>query len=200
MKLLYTFCITACLSASSIAQNSANLECKATLTIDPVWGDGEKIHYIFTGTDTTGLNVTVTKVKVVEGRKEKVKRKKSKDCYSPNPDDCYVEVVEEIPPITMNLYTLTGPDKTQEYEIRKEKTTMVIKEGGNKEVNIVCPKNRSAKLIQRVQAALTEQGYSVDQTSKLDDITNNAITAFQKKNGLAYGDLTLEVLAALGVK
>jgi hypothetical protein len=182
------------------AQKQAKLECKANLTIDPVWGDGEKLHYIFTGTDTTGLDVTVTKIKVTESRKEKVKRKKSRDCYSPNPEDCYIEVEEEIPAITMNLYTLSGPDKTTEYEIRKEKVRVIVQEGGSKEVNIVCPKNRSVKLIQRVQASLKENGYGVDATGNLDETTMSAITAFQKKNGLAYGDLTLEVLAALGIK
>jgi len=200
MKLLYSICITVCCTVVSVAQKTTQLECKANLMSDPVWGDGEKLHYIFTGTDTSGLGVTVTKVKVVEGRKEKVKRKKSRDCFSPNPEDCYIEVEEDIPAITMNLYTLSGPDKTEEYEIRKEKIKVIVKEGGMKEVNIVCAKNRSVKLVQRIQQALITNGYLVDVTGKMDDMTNNAITAFQKKNGLAYGDLTLEVLAALGIK
>lgn len=197
MKNVFLILISIFISLSAYSQNNV---CKAMCTTDPVVVEEEKIHYIFTGSDTTGLNVKSTKITIMEGRKELVKRRKSGDCLSPNPADCMVEVLEEIPPVSMNLYTLPNNEKTTEYDIRKEKIKVVKSEGGQTEVAIVCPKNRSAKLIKRVQAALIKSGYPIVENGTLDQATQLSITDFQKSKGLPYGDLTLSTLAALGIK
>ena len=102
------------------AQNNNSKICKAMLQVDPIIETTEKTHYIFTGSDTTGLNVKMTKITIMEGRTEMVKRR-DKNCTKPNILDCYINVMEEVPPVTMNLYTLAGPDVTTEYDTRKEK-------------------------------------------------------------------------------
>jgi len=181
----------------AFAQNNV---CKTLCTSDPVIVEEEKTHYIFTGTDTTGLNVSYTKITIMEGRKELVKKRKAGDCLSPNPADCMVEVLEEIPPVSMNLYTLPNIEKTTEYDIRKEKIRIVKSQGGQTEEAVVCPKNRSAKLIKKVQSALIKSGYPLVENGILDPATKLSITDFQKSKGLPYGDLTLSTLSALGVK
>lgn len=197
MKSVLLVLISIFIHSSASAQNNV---CKALCTVDPVIVEEEKIHYIFTGSDTTGLNVTSTKITIVEGRKEIVKRRKSGDCLSPNPADCMVEVLEEIPPVTMNLYTLPNIDKTTEYDIRKEKIKVIKNQGGQTEEAVVCQKNRSAKLIKKVQASLIKSGYPITENGILDPATLLSITDFQKSKGIPYGDLTLSTLAALGVK
>ena len=181
------------------AQNNNSKICKAMLQVDPIIETTEKTHYIFTGSDTTGLNVKMTKITIMEGRTEMVKRR-DKNCTKPNILDCYINVMEEVPPVTMNLYTLAGPDVTTEYDTRIEKVKVVRREAGQQEVDIVCTKNRSKSLINKIQTALIAQGYPLTVNGTLDQATNLSITDFQKSKSLAYGDLTLETLAALGIK
>lgn len=200
MKGFFTLLLSITVSTFCVSQSNADNDCKAQLTIDPQIENVEKLHYIFTGADTTGLDVKVTKITVVEGRRALVKRRKSSDCVSPNPEDCLEEVLEEIPPVTMNLYTLPGPDKTKEYDTRTENVRLVKKEGGKVETSIVCPKNRSSQLISKVQLSLIELGYPLTANGILDQATKLSITDLQQSKGLAYGDLTLEILAVLDVK
>ena len=200
MKNLFLVIATMCISAFCIAQSQKKSNCTGSLKVDPIIQTQEKTHYIFTGSDTTGLNVTVTKITVAESRKEMVKRRKSVDCDSPNPEDCMTQVMEEIPAVTMNLYTLPGPDKTSEYDIRKEKVNITTREGGQVNESIVCPKNRSSNLIKKVQQSLIKLGYPLTINGVYDQATSLSVTDFQRSNSLPFGDLTLGVLAALGVK
>ncbi len=199
MRSFIIFLLTFSVSGICISQKAKSNTCTATLTQDPIMETVEKIHYIFTGSDTTGLNVKLTTITVLEGQKALVKKKK-KDCDSPKPEDCIEETLEDFPPITMNLFTLAGPDVTKEYETRKEKVKVVKKEGGTVKENVVCAKNRSSKLIKRIQAALISLGYPLTENGILDQATNLSVTDFQKSKGLAYGDLSLSTLAALGIK
>lgn len=183
----------------SSAQKKSAVDCKAMLNVDQIIENVDKTHYIFTGTDTTGLNVKVTKITVMEARREMVKRR-DKNCTAIDPKDCYISVMEEIPPVTMNLYTLAGPDQTTEYETRTEKVKTVKREAGQQEVSIVCVKNRSKALVNKIQTALISKGYPLTVNGILDQATKLSIEDFQRENKMAYGDLTLEVLAVLGVR
>lgn len=202
MKSLVLLFAMICLSMICQAQksNTRSLNCSSALTADPVTEVQEITHYIFTGADTSGLNVKLKTITIVEGKRQLVRKRISKDCTSPNPNDCYKEVMEEIPPVTMNLYTLADPALTREHEIRKEKVTVVKNPGGQVTVNVVCPKNRTKKLIRKVQEALIIKGYPLKADGNLDQSTTLALTDFQKTTGLAYGDLTLESLSALGIR
>jgi hypothetical protein len=181
------------------AQKKADQVCKAMLQVDPIIETIEKTHYIFTGADTTGLNVKVTTITIMEPRREMVKRR-DKNCTSPNIEDCYISTYEDIPAVTMNLYTLPGPDATHEYDTRKEKVKVTKREAGSQETHIVCEKNRSKALIKKVQTALVGLGYPLTIDGNYDQATALSVTDFQKGKQLAYGDLTLETLAALNVK
>lgn len=199
MKSIFTLILTFAVSALCIAQSKSTKDCKAMLPFESIEETVEKIHYIFTGSDTTGLNVKVTKITVMEAKKEMVKRR-DKNCTSPNPQECYITVLEEVPAVTMNLYTLPGPDATNEYDTRKEKVQVLKRAAGQQEVSIVCPKNRSKALITKIQNALVAKGYPLVANGILDQQTMLSINDFQKEKSLAYGDLTLETLAALGLK
>ena len=199
MRNLFTLLVNIIFVTFSFGQSANSKECKTNLRVDAIVESVEKIHYIFTGSDTTGLNVKVTKIKVSEAKTEMVKRR-NKNCNSPNIEDCFVNVMEEIPAVTMNLYTLPNADQTDEYDIRKEMVTIQKRKSGDSETAIVCPKNRSKKLMLKVQTALIAKGYPLQPTGTLDEATKLAITDFQRDQKMAYGDLTLEILAVLGVK
>lgn len=199
MKSLLTFIFSIGFTLICLAQTNRNIDCKATLDLDAIMETEERSHYIFTGSDTTGLNVTITKIKVMDARQEMVKRR-DKNCTSPNIDECYISVLEEIPAVTMNLYTLPNTDLTNEYEVRKEKVQVQKRAAGKAEVAIVCEKNRSKTLINKLQAALIQNGYPLTINGKYDQATQLSVTDFQRENKMAFGDLTLETLAALGIK
>jgi hypothetical protein len=199
MRNLLILTLTLCISVICIGQkNNSNL-CNATLTLDEIREIKEIQHYIYTGADTTGLNVKVTKIKIMEAKREMVKRR-IKDCTSPNQADCYTQSLEEIPAVTMNMYTLPGPDLTTEYEIRKEKVEVISRPASQPQTPIVCAKNRTKTLITKVQNALVKQGYPLSINGILDQATMLSVKDFQIQNKLAYGDLTLEVLTALDIK
>ncbi len=192
------FCFT--LSSLGLAQKSSNNPCYGDLNNDPIVETIEHIRYIFTGSDTTGLNVTMKKITIFEARQEIVKKRKGIDCISQNSEDCMVEVLEEIPAVTMNMYTLPNADVSKEYDIRKVYEDVVTKPGGQSKEGIVCIKNRSSALIKKIQNALISKGYPLNVNGLLDQATNIAINDFQKSNKMAYGDLTLATLSALDIK
>ena len=200
MKTILSFLFAIGLIHAVNAQKPVLKDCTRTLVKEPAYVTEEKTHYVFTGTDTTGLMLKTTRITVMEGRRELVKRKKSRDCVSPNPSDCIIEVWEEIPPVTMNLLTLQGPDITDAYEVRTEKVKKAVGAAQNKDVSVLCTDQRTTDIMERLQQALTRAGYQVKTTGIADESTLSAVTAYQKSRGMAFGDITLEVLQELGVE
>lgn len=199
MRNLLTLAFAAFSLMTAISQKSSNNTCFSILKYDAISEIVEKKHYVFTGTDTTGLNVKLSKINIIDAREEWVKRK-DKNCVSPNPKECEKLVLETLPPVTMNMYTLEGPDVTDQYEIKTEKVRVISQKAGTKELPVVCQSNRTPKLISKLQEALLSLGYPVGISGQLDDTTMAYITEFQKSKGLPYGDISLETLGALGVR
>ncbi len=199
MRNPFVLLLLLCITTLATAQNRSDKFCYGTLERDAIYEIVEVKHYIFTGTDTTGLNVKVTKIQIVEPRRELVK-KKVKNCDAPDPKDCYIEVMQDIPPVTMNMYTLSGPEVTPEHDVRIERVERVKEPAGHVSIPVVCPKNRSKVFIKRLQEALIAQGYPVIVNGIYDQATQLSITDFQRSNKMAYGDLSLEVVSLLGVK
>lgn len=195
MRLFSTIFIITLVSINSWAQAI----CKTSCTLDPITEDKAITHYIFTGEDTTGLNVKLTLVTIVEAKKQLVKRR-DPNCLSSNPVECLKDVYEEIPAVTMKMYTLPDNTKTDMYDTRLEIVKVIKRAGGQVQESVVCPKNRTKKLITKVQKSLINRGYPLSENGVLDQATNLSIADFQRNAGLAYGDLTLSTLAALGIK
>ncbi|MCZ2101975.1 MAG: hypothetical protein LC107_10615 [Chitinophagales bacterium] len=199
MKNIVTIILALGLSSFAFGQKKVVRTCTSMLEQAPMTEIVEVTHYIYTGLDTTGLHVKIEKINVTEARKELVKRKK-KDCTAPNPEDCMVEVEIDIPAVAMNLYTLSGPDVTPDFEVRIEKVERVVKEGGLVETSIVCTKNRTKDLIKKVQEALILEGYPLTVNGELDQATMLSIKDYQIQHRMPAGDLTLEVVGALNIK
>jgi hypothetical protein len=178
---------------------NAQKGCSAPCTIDAITEDKAITHYIFTGDDTTGLDVKLTKIVIVEGKKQLVKRR-DPNCLSSNPVECLKDVYEEIPPVTMNLYTLPDNTKTDQYETRLEIVKVVKRAGGTTDEPIVCIKNRTKSLVSKIQKALIEKGYPLKANGILDQATNLSIVDFQRNASLPYGELSLATVAALGIE
>ncbi|VAW46214.1 hypothetical protein MNBD_GAMMA04-566 [hydrothermal vent metagenome] len=78
------------------------------------------------------------------------------------------------------------------------------KVGYVQELPTLCKKDRSTEIITKLQRALYGLGYLKGGATSINGIWNkntlNAVRAYQKEKGLAYGQLSIEVLETLGVQ
>ena len=79
-------------------------------------------------------------------------------------------------------------------------TRVMVSEAQNKDVSVLCADQRTTDIMERLQQALTHAGFQVKTTGIADESTLSAVTAYQKSRGMAFGDITLEVLQELGVE
>jgi len=77
------------------------------------------------------------------------------------------------------------------------------KVGYVQELPTLCKKDRSTEIITKLQRALYGLGYLKGGVASINGVWNkntlNAVRAYQKDQGLAYGQLSIEVLETLGV-
>ncbi len=77
------------------------------------------------------------------------------------------------------------------------------KVGYVQELPTLCKKDRSTEIITKLQRALYGLGYLKGGVTSINGVWNkntlNAVRAYQKDKGLAYGQLSIEVLETLGV-
>jgi hypothetical protein len=178
----------------AISQNNCTAPCK----VDALYRDSIVTHLIFNGNDTTGLFVKETNITAVPAQKKLVKRR-DPNCLSPNPVECLKDVYEEMPAVTMRVYTLPENTKTDQYDKRTETFSVMKRPAKTMDEPIVCTKDRSKILIQKLQTALVQKGYPLHVTGIYDKATQVVVEDFQKSVNLAYGELTLATLAALGI-
>ena len=186
------------LCSYSLLVHSQSKNCTSLCKIDPIKEEKIIKHFIYTGADTTGMNVKLTKILVAPERTVQVK-KFDKNCNKPNFEDCYFFKIETIPPVTMNLYTLTDPSVTSQYEVREEKVDVIISDITEVEKEVICPANKTKTLILKIQKGLKDNGYDLPENGLMDEATTLAIEDFQRSQHIAYGEITLETLTLLGV-
>ncbi|OVE79667.1 hypothetical protein BVY02_02565 [bacterium J17] len=90
--------------------------------------------------------------------------------------------------------------KPLEADFQTVERTIKTSEGKMEWKAVLCETNADKKSIQKIQKALKQAGFnpgSVD--GNFGSKTSEAIAAFQKKQGLAQGGITIETLNALGV-
>ncbi len=101
---------------------------------------------------------------------------------------------------------LASPATTNEVEIPAEYSTVttrkLVKEGGFTEwVEVVCETDMNAATVSAIQQALRSRGYD---PGPIDNVmgakTKQALTQFQKDNGLPIGQVNMETMRALGLK
>ena len=194
MKQLFILLILIALINNAESQSKA---CKASCQLDPIIEVEEKIYYIFTGSDTTGMHVKPTLITLSTPRSEKVLKRKSDDCLEVNPVDCLIEVWEEVPALTMHAYTISDPTATTEYDVRKVKLEKIVRKGGPIEMDVLCQEKINKSLVRKIQNNLIKSGHlanTVKPSGILNEETKAALTLYQKDHQLAYGALTLETI------
>ena len=76
-----------------------------------------------------------------------------------------------------------------------------VKDGELRWQEILCETNTTPNLVSRLQRSLNEAGFKAGSVDGImGSATMSALTSYQKANGLASGQLTLETIRKLGIK
>jgi hypothetical protein len=107
--------------------------------------------------------------------------------------------------ITVKVQELVAEAKPERSPIPAElvqvERIVKIADGGLEWKQILCETNMTRDVVANIQNALKEQGmYRGPIDGSLGPMTMNAVKAFQRSKNLATGQLTMETIAALGVK
>ena len=105
---------------------------------------------------------------------------------------------------TVQIQKVVEPAKEQRTAIPASYQTVtkteLTSEGRMEWRSILCETNTTPGVISRLQTALRSKGYNPGRTDGvLGSETMSAVTAFQRKNNLVSGQLTIETLKALNV-
>jgi len=105
---------------------------------------------------------------------------------------------------TIKVRKLVSPPRENRIDIPAEYQTVterkLVKEGALRWESILCETNTTPNLVSRVQRALNDAGFDAGAADGvLGGATMSAVTAYQRANGLASGQLTLETIRKLGV-
>jgi hypothetical protein len=129
-------------------------------------------------------------------------KRKTTDCISSNPDDCYVWC--KIPVVATNGQEYIVKDTTliRDFEMIEVPVKFITQKAGKMEyVEIICANFLTSKVIKKIQQKLLDQGfYDGAITGSIDSTTKNAISDFQKSNLAYHGAITTELLQALKIK
>ncbi len=138
---------------------------------------------IQTEVEQTKAAPTLSKQQVPESPSNSVTFKKAETKY------CYVNQV------------IPGDYKGNIPELVKNSKESKV--GYVQELPTLCKKDRSEEIIKRLQRSLYGAGYLKGGVAAINGVWNkntlNAVRAYQKDHGLAYGQLSIEVLESLGV-
>jgi hypothetical protein len=162
-----------------------------------IWTQNE--FAIFTGNDDSNIYLKDTTF-IIPPSKKWVKKKSDTPCHSPNPEDCLVWCLEQVPQRQVQHTIMIDSTQTDDFIMKRL-------ELGKREMQqtewqeVVCAKDVSPKLITQICSKLQMEGYSrVDCSSaKLDSSLKNAINAYQKDNQLPIGGLNMETMYRLGI-
>lgn len=105
---------------------------------------------------------------------------------------------------TVKIRTLVTPPQEKRSKIPAKYQTVterkLVKDGELRWQAILCETNTTANLVSRLQRALNDAGYAAGPVDGImGNATMSAISAYQKANGLASGQLTLETIRKLGI-
>lgn len=160
------------------------------------------IYAIYTG-DETIENVEIETMDfVLKPASSKWEKKRSeKNCNSPDPNDCLVWCLVQIPAETISYKILKDTTQSENYELKEINQQELTKKGGYTEwKEVLCENQITNVLISQIASILLQNGfYAGGIVSELNPQLKSSLSAFQKSNQLPVGQLDFETLDALGI-
>lgn len=132
-----------------------------------------------------------------------VKKKATRNCLSPNPEDCLVWCLVEVPGKKEKVWVVVKPEQTDEIDwqvFTKDQLVHMDDFFQRKEVYCQLPNKRMSRNICK---ALQAEGYMTDSKCKMRKLTDElakGLLDFQTDNSLFTGGLSLETLDQLAIK
>jgi len=157
---------------------------------------------VYTGEDVEKEGVTYREIITKEAGTRWEKKKADRNCLSPNPEDCMVWCLIEVPEESALFYEVTDTSLVKEYKLEAIYTTPIAKKGGYTEwKEVICESDISPALYTKIQENLSVKGYNIgnDNKGKMSSTTQAALKEFQIDYALPIGGLNIETMEALGV-
>ena len=204
---VFTFCTLFVFGQSRMDLPPSNPgECHAKCLMSDEWATSEIELKVYTG-DENDMTVKreIKEVVLKEGRKGWEKRVADRNCLSPNPNDCLVWCLVDIPEEKINRLVVVGDAPDSTFTIETFEVKELVKKGGFTEwKQVVCANKITNSLIREVQSGLVDadllnEKYLKKKRAKFNNATKAALKEYQQKHGLPIGNLDFETLAHLGV-
>lgn len=214
---IYLLSHTSCVSSSAIrstqerplivysalppASNSGGM-CYSKYIAKDVYQVDQMDYAIFTGNNLKdNENIETRTIILTPKKSEWVKRKKSPDCVSINPHDCYVARYEETPAITRDITIVKDTSLVKAFKLEKIKQANLVQKGGAEGwIRIVCPNTLTLKYIENLQTALQDSGfYDGEINGILTSSTLQSLKSYQTNNNLTEGYFDLDSMRSLGL-
>ena len=159
-------------------------------------------YAVYTGNELEeDVDIEVREIILQEKSNKWVKKRVDNNCLAPDPNDCVVWCLENLPEKKETLKILLDTTQSSNYIVKRiEKKPASGKKNQTDWKEVLCEKDVTPSIIGEIQNALkVNQYYSGGISGKFDGMTKKALTNFQKNSKLPIGQLDLETLDALGV-
>ncbi len=158
---------------------------------------------VYTGLENEqGLALDTIEWETAPERTEWQKKRADKNCLSDNPEDCLVWCLVNVPAEIKTLVVVLDTTQTENYELIEENRKELAEAGAYTEwKEVLCENQITPGIVTQLQEALYSRGYfSSTISGKYTNPTRDALSNFQKANGLPIGQLDFETLEALEVE
>ena len=183
-------------SPGSKPQNAG--KCYAKVTFPTTYTQEDELVFEYIGDNPNQLGLQNKEVVIKPAIKE-WRKKKQDNCMAPNPDDCLVWCLVDIPAKTEQYIIVKDTNQIKDFLVKTITYEYVDQMSHTDWAEVICQNKLTKSVIRNLKEALFNNGYQVSENDKIDKMTQSAITQFQKDNNLAFGALTVEFLDALDI-
>lgn len=131
-----------------------------------------------------------------------VKKKADRNCLSPNPDDCLVWCLVEIPEEKISRMVVLDTSATSNYKMERIVFKEIQQKGGyTKWFEVLCEKEINETFVSDLHNKLFVHQFleELPEVAEFSKQTKAALVAYQRDHGLPVGNLDFETLAHLGI-
>jgi len=209
-RINFFFALLLLISNSCGIQNNTSSEkfhgepgkCYAKANIPDRYDEHKRIYPIYTGKDPESTALVQKKEFVIQHKTKRWEKEKSRGCNSPNPKDCYMWCLKEVPQKINTYYIVTDTTVIKKFELKSIYERTNFTKGGFKDwIEVLCQNEVDAKLYANIGLELISRGYlksNADLSFNSKEI-KKAFLKYQKDNNLATNLYSIEALKHIGV-
>jgi len=199
MRLLGFFVLISLFACSPMLQTAGKCYTKVDVPDEYETYTIQIIEY--TGTDFDNPFIDKVKDIIVPESANWVKKKADKNCLSADPNDCLVWCLVKTPEKAVEYYSVSDTNEIKEFKVRLIEEENLIKNGGIKNVEVLCEKQLTESILMNITDALALRGYPTGALSGvfLHPNTIESLNQYQEENSFPVGSFNIETLKALEV-